>query len=110
MRALRDFLLVRPMGGGPLFLQKSSRPLSPYLVNKTLRACVSVLGLDPSLFSAHAFRAGRTTDLVDMEINDAAIRESGRWRSSAFLKYVRFDIFHLPKGIPEGSPPGSRLI
>ena len=84
----------------PLFLQKSAKPLTPYVVNKTHRSCVSALGLDPSPFSAHAFRAGRTTDLVDMEVNDAVIRESGRWKSPAYLKYVRFDLFHLPKGIP----------
>ena len=102
VEALRKYLLIRPSGEGPLFLQESGKPLSAYAVNKTLRACVAAVGLPPADFSAHAFRAGRTTDLVDMDVSDAAIRESGRWKSPAYLKYVRFDLFHLPKGAPDG--------
>ena len=109
VQALRNYLLIRPDGDGPLFLQESGKPLTTYLVNKTLRACVAAVGLPPENFSAHAFRAGRTTDLVDMDLNDAAIRESGRWKSTAYLKYVRFDLFHLPKGAPEGVQAASAI-
>ena len=52
-----------------------------------LKAAVSKLGLNPDDFSSHSFRAGRTTDLVEMDCPDATIRVSGRWKSSAILEY-----------------------
>ena len=104
VKAMKEYLEVRPQGeskaADPLFLQSSGRPLTGFLVNKTLRNSLRILGLSEKEFSAHSFRAGRTTDLVEMDTQDSVIRQSGRWRSDAYLKYVRFDLFSLPRGVP----------
>ena len=100
--ALKEYLKVRPRGGGLLFLRKPGAPLTSAVVNTRLRACIAAMGLPPAEFSSHSFRAGRTTDLVEMNVADTQIRESGRWKSDAFLQYVRFDVFRLPAGGPAG--------
>ena len=64
-------------------------------------------GLPEEEYTPHAFRAGRTTDLVEMGLQDSVIRESGRWNSKAYLEYVRFDLFRLPGGAPQVSPLGN---
>ena len=100
VQAVAKYLVSRPSGSGPIFLRPNGKPLSAYLVNKTIKACVSFLGLNPDDYSSHSFRAGRTTDLVEMDLQDSTIRVSGRWKSSAYLQYVRFDLFKLPGGAP----------
>ena len=97
--ALKAYLKVRPKGEGQLFLQKSGKPLAAGSINARLKDCSRALGLEGS-YSSHSLKAGRTTDLVEMNVPDAKIRESGRWRSDAYLQYVRFDVFKLPKGGP----------
>ena len=99
--ALKAYLRVRPPGEGPLFLISSGLPMTSKDVNATLKACVAAMGLNPADYSSHSFRAGRTTDYVEMGLEDAVIRESGRWKTDAFLKYIRFDVFRLPQGVPE---------
>ena len=98
--AVMEYLKVRGGGAGPLFRFRSGAPLRGKQVIEVLRACVKEAGLDPAAFSGHSFRAGRTTDLVAMNLGDAAIRASGRWKSSAYFQYVRFDVFKLPPGAP----------
>ena len=101
--ALAKYIQSRPDGEGHLFLRPDGKLLSVYLITKVLRACIAKLGLQPGLYSSHSFRAGRTTDLVEMGFKDAIIRESVRWKSAAFIWsiYVRFDVFRLPKGVPD---------
>ena len=98
VKAVKDFLKVRKSGVEQLFTKRDGSRLSRHLVAKTLKGCVRSCGLNPEDFDTHSFRAGRTTDLVEWGASDAVIRESGRWGSNAFLEYVRFDLFHLPKG------------
>ena len=99
VKALKEYLRVRPKGEGHLFLQKSGKPVTAASINSRLKACTKALNL-VGTHSSHSFRAGRTTDLVEMDLPDAKIRESGRWKSDAYLQYVRFDVFKLPRGGP----------
>ena len=101
--ALLDYVGGRDAERSELFLRDSKKgpvPLSTSWVNKKIKECVAAVGLPPGLYSSHSFRAGRTTDLVAMNYDDASIRESGRWRSLAYLEYVRFNLFALPEACP----------
>ena len=89
----RSELFLRDSGKGPV-------PLSTAWVNRKIKECVAAAGLPPGRYTSHSFRAGRTTDLVAMNYDDASIRESGRWRSLAYLEYVRFNLFALPEACP----------
>ena len=100
VQALKAFLKIRPPGPGPLFRTQAGRHLSSRKVNTVLKACARNCGWDHTKFSSHGFRAGRTTDLVEMNLGDSLIRQSGRWRSTAYMTYIRFELFKLPKGAP----------
>ena len=48
-----------------------------------LRACLRELGLDPTRFSGHGFRAGGATDLFAARVPLATIMKFGRWKTAA---------------------------
>ena len=52
-------------------------------------------GLGPAGYNIHSLRVGKATDLALGGASDAVIRESGRWASNAFLKYLRFEFLPL---------------
>ena len=94
--ALINFLKVRPLTAGNLFIDASSKPITRYRVLKTLIKCLNRCGLDSSRYNTHSFRVGRASDFAANGDSEQIIRETGRWNSSAFLKYLRFDMFQLP--------------
>ena len=96
VRALLDYLQVRPQEQGPLFLVQSGAPLTRALLSKSLKEALQASGVPSHDYDTHSFRAGRATDLAAAGASETLIRETGRWQSNAFLKYLRFDIFSLP--------------
>lgn len=46
-------------------------------------------GVDPSPFSGHSFRVGAATTAARVGIQDATIKMLGRWRSTAYQRYIR---------------------
>ena len=98
VRALKNYLAIRTNGSPHLFCLQNGSVLTRALVSKALKSCVKELGLKADDFDTHSFRAGRTTDLVEAGYSDSTIRESGRWASDAYLRYVRFDLFRAPMG------------
>ena len=56
------------------------------------KACVSI-GLDPSKYSGHSFRAGGATDLFTARVPFDIIKKMGRWKSdSSCRRYYRDDL------------------
>ena len=53
-----------------------------------LKAC-HLCGLDPSRYKGHSFRIGAASYAEDRGLSDAQIRMLGRWKSNAFLRYIR---------------------
>lgn len=96
VQALLAYLRHRPPIPGVLFLTKTGAPLSRNSLALTLKRGISLLGLNPNLYNTHSLRVGRATDLALSGEPDAVIRETGRWASNAFRKYIRFDGFTLP--------------
>ena len=103
VEALKVYLSVRPKGEGVLFRHRNGSGLNRSQVASILKTCAEAVGLDPKDYDTHSFRAGRTTDLVEAGYSDGIIRESGRWSSDAYLKYVRFDLFKVPRGLGDQS-------
>lgn len=56
---------------------------------KWLRDKMLILGHDPSRFSGHSFRAGGATDLYASGASPRTIQLTGRWRSEAYIIYIR---------------------
>ena len=96
---LLNFLRIRPLKTGPIFIDENSKLINRNFVCKQLKAAVAYNDLDPALFNTHSFRIGRATDLAMSGASDQTIRQTGRWKSIAFLKYIRADFFRLPKNL-----------
>jgi integrase len=73
----------------PVFTLTTGRILTYSVINNTLKRLVAQLGLDPSLYSTHSFRAGAATAAAAAGLSDSEVQRLGRWRSSVYSRYVR---------------------
>ena len=87
--ALLKFLIVREKGEGPLFRYKDGRFLTRHRLVEAVRAALREAGLDDAKYCSHSFRIGAATTAAAKGIEDAMIKTLGRWRSLAYLEYIR---------------------
>ena len=88
--AILGYLASRPSAPGPLFVLEDRRPLSrTYLVQAVRSAMASLEGVDLSRYCGHSFRIGAATAAARAGAPDSMIQTLGRWKSSAFLSYIR---------------------
>ena len=93
--ALLAYLAVRPPTPGPLFIFADGSPLTRHKLICHLRHAISQLGISAAGYSGHSFRIGAATTAAGIGISDSNIQLLGRWRSSAFLTYIRSSNDHL---------------
>ena len=86
--ALLAYLAIHPPTPGPLFLLKSGDPLSQEALGSAVHLTRSSAGLDVSLFNGHSFWMGAATAAAQAGIPDSTITLLGRWKSSAFTRYL----------------------
>ena len=55
---------------------------------KRLKALAKAAGLDGCHFTAHSFRRGGATGLLQAGTSEAVLRHMGRWSSNAYLRYA----------------------
>ena len=94
--ALREFIKVRGQSIGPLFKDAQNKPVTWHCLLNHLRSSLELAGFDPKLFNTHFFRSGHATPLAANNVIDKTIKETGRWKSSAYLQYIRPSHFILP--------------
>ena len=89
VKAMIDYLAIRPGGVGPLFIHYDSSPLTSCQVNRKIRSCIDLMGMRSQFYSSHSFRIGAATSAALSGLSDNTIKTLGRWRSSAFELYIR---------------------
>ena len=89
VRALYKYFALDKAISGPLFRNKNGNPVSARFFRSLLRRCVLDNDLDPKLYTAHSFRIGGATFAHDNNLSNTQIQHLGRWRSQAFIKYIR---------------------
>ena len=87
--ALLAYLARRPSTPGPLFLLQSGHPLSRHTLVTVVRETLASAGLEVSRFNGHSFRIGAATAAAEAGLPDSTIQQLGRWKSSAFMRYLR---------------------
>ena len=85
---LSKYLTLRGLRPGAIFVSEGGLPVSRSVFsNQLLRTC-HLCGLDPSRYKGHSFRIGAAS-YADLGLSDAQFRMLGRWRSNAFLRFIR---------------------
>ena len=87
--ALLAYMAMRPPGEGPLFHFQDGTPLSRQLLVRHVREALAKVGVDTTQYSGHSFRIGAATAAAQAGFSDSFIQTLGRWKSVAFITYIR---------------------
>ena len=87
--ALVAFVKVRGSGSGPFFRDSAGVAITKERFVAETRRCLESAGLQQGDYAGHSFRIGAATTAAMVGISDSSIQMLGRWRSSAFLQYIR---------------------
>ena len=86
---LLAYLNLRGTSPGPLFCWPDLSPISRNFFTKALADSLRFCDLDVSGYKSHSFRIGAASWAAFKGMSDAQIRAFGRWKSNAFLRYIR---------------------
>ena len=89
VNSMLNYLLVRGGGGGPLFKYRDGRYLTRERLVEAVRKALEEAGYDQSRYCGHSFRIGAATTAAARGMEDAIIKTLGRWKSLAYLEYVK---------------------
>lgn len=87
--AVLDYLGSRGSDSGPLFRWSDGRPLTRTRFVEEVRIALQRANLPAKNFAGHSFRIGAATTAAAAGVEDSTIQALGRWKSSAFLRYIR---------------------
>ena len=87
--ALLSYLIIRGPAPGLLFHFRDNSPLTKSRFTTKFRNLLSQAGISSALYSGHSFRIGAASTAAAKGIEDSVIQTLGRWKSSAYLAYVR---------------------
>ena len=87
--ALLLFSSVRPRIAGPFFCHFDGSPLTQYQFHAVLRKVLVHLGLEGTRITSHSFRIGAASSASHLGVALDDVQSLGRWRSNAFLSYIR---------------------
>ena len=92
-KALEDFRArstIREEPDMPVFRWEDGRCITPRFLNRWMKtASADLPGYPVSSLSTHSFRAGITSILGSLGVDPDLIKEVGRWRSDAWLRYAK---------------------
>ena len=86
--ALLAYLAVRGALPGPLFQLQDGSPLTKDYFIQKFRAALTNIGFEASQYAGHSFRIGAATTAAEKGIEDL-IKAMGRWKSQAYLTYIK---------------------
>ena len=73
----------------PFFVFSDGSPVKPQNLRICLKKSLKMTGFEPSLYSLHSLRSGRTVDLWKCGLSVESIKKLGRWKSNAVFKYLK---------------------
>ncbi len=87
--ALLSYLSIRGNHPGLLFHFKDSTLLTKPKFTAMFRDLLRQAGIDAPSYAGHSFRIGAATTAASRGVEDSLIQTLGRWKSSAYLTYIR---------------------
>jgi hypothetical protein len=74
----------------PLFRDPlSGSILTVSSMRSELRRLMAAIGRDSSVYGAHSCRIGCATAMAFLQAGGETIKDCGRWKSNAYLRYIR---------------------
>ena len=89
VQSFLDYVSVRGIAHGPLFINHDGSPVLRSEFSKMLGSVIRLCNLDPNRYKGHSFRIGAATYAAEQGVSDNKIRHLGKWKSDAFKKYIR---------------------
>ena len=89
VQALLTYLEKRGPSPGPLFRFESGVPLTRAALVVHLHSALQQSGFDAVSYNGHSFRIGAATTAAKCGIEDSMIQTLGRWKSAAYLAYIK---------------------
>ncbi|XP_013392382.1 uncharacterized protein LOC106160349 [Lingula anatina] len=91
VRQLELYLLKRPqLSTGQLFVTARGFPVTRHQFTCALRQLFTAIQLNDTRYKSHSFRIGGATLAASLGLPSDLIRQLGRWKSNAFMKYIRY--------------------
>ena len=90
---LKQYINVRPVTNGPLFLFQDVKPVSASYFNTILKSCIMLAQGSNDNFSAHSLRIGAASHCLSKGYTKDQIMKMGRWHSEAVVKYFKVQSF-----------------
>ena len=87
--ALLNYLVVRGKRKGPLFIFEDGRLLTRQRLVEKVREALAKANIDQASYCGHSFRIGAATTAASRGLEDSVIKTLGRWRSLAYLQYIK---------------------
>ena len=80
-----------PPGGSPrpILYHGDAKLLTKQQFVSKIRMVLASLGLPDNEYAGHSFRTGAATSADLAGVKDSTIQLLGRWKSAAFLRYIR---------------------
>ena len=80
---------AQPLFGQPFLSWRGEWVLSYDRLSKAIKKVASEMGLDPTRYRTHSLRIGGASMLAAAGRPDYEIQKLGRWKSLAFLEYIK---------------------
>ena len=88
VRAMQGYLASRGNQPGALYCSPSCHPISYAILSSWFKQLLCRCGIQ-GCYNLHSLRVGAATKAALNNVPPSVIQSMGRWRSGAFLKYIR---------------------
>ena len=89
VNTMLQYLIVRGTQRGPLVRFQDGHLLTCQRFVEEVRKALQQAGVDQSKYCGHSFRIGAATTAATRGFEDSVIKTLRRWRSLAYLDYVK---------------------
>ena len=89
VQAILHYLEVCSPAPGPLFMFQLGSPLTCSALVSHLQAALQSAGFSPAAYTGHSFCIGAATMAAKCGVEDSLIQTLGRWKSAAYLAYIK---------------------
>lgn len=86
---IKQYISIRPAAAGQFFVHANLNPVTRYQFSAVLKKCLKQSSFKLDTYTSHSFRIGRATQLAIMGLSEIDIMKLGRWKSIAYLSYIR---------------------